>query len=161
MPVIFQGQPGRVVTIKDPAVPARVRPLATPNPDIGISAQKSIITHITVAQETNHQFLHTLGNDIFIYVFGDKIGQIQLGGFSFIESCSGGGGRHGMELMIDWFQDNKLSSRRDPMQILVGQVAFQGFLMSMTNRVVDPATWLTQFQANIAVIPEKKAGGGG
>lgn len=159
--IVFQGQPGRVVTIKDPAVPARVRPLATPSPDISINDEKSIITHITVAQATNHQFLHTLGNDIFIYVFGDRIGQIQLAGFSFVENCDGGGGRHGMELMIDYFQRNKLSSRKEPMQILVGQVPFQGFLMSMTNKVVDPATWLTQFQIDIAVIPEKKSGGGG
>jgi hypothetical protein len=154
--IVFQGQPGRVVTIKDPAVPARVRPLATPSPDISIGDEKSIITHITVSQQTNHQFLHTLGNDIFIYVFGDRIGQIQLAGFSFVENC-GGGGRHGMELMIDWFQDNKLSAKQEPMQILVGQVAFQGFLMGMVNKVVDPATWLTQYQADIAVIPEKKA----
>jgi len=153
--IVFQGQPGRVVTIKDPAVPARVRPLARPKPNISISEQKSIITHITVAQATNHQFLHTLGNDIFIYVFGDRIGQIELSGFSFVENC-GGGGRHGMELMLDYFEQNKLSARKEPMQILVGQVPFQGFLTNMTNTVVDPATWLTQFKASIAVIPEKK-----
>lgn len=156
MPIIFKGTPGRVLVVKDPAVPARVRPLVQPRPRININEQKSIITRVAISQQTNHQFLHTLGNDIYIYVFGDRVGQIMLEGLSFVENCDGGGGKHGMEQMLKYYKDNKLSSRKDPVQILIGGTTIKGFITGMTNDVVDPKTWLAKYQLTVAIMPEKK-----
>jgi hypothetical protein len=100
--------------------------------------------------------LHTLGNDIFIYVFGDRVGQIMLEGLSFVENCGGGGGQHGMEQMLEYYKNNKLSSKKDPVQILIGGTTITGFITGMTNDVVDPKTWLAKYQLSVAIMPEKK-----
>lgn len=167
MPVIFEGTPGRVLAIKDPAVPARIRPLVSPNPTIDIQGEKSIITNVTVAQQTNHQFLHTLGNDIFIYVFGDRIGMITLEGLAFPDVCNkdgkGGteGGEGGLELILKWYKENKLSSRQEPVKVAIGQTTFTGFVQGIQTTVKDPKTWISSYVMMIAIIPEKNDEGNG
>jgi hypothetical protein len=183
MPVIFSGQPGRVAVLSDPAVPADIRPLVQPDPGISIRSEKSIITDVIISQQTNHQFLHTLGNDIFIYVFGDRIGQIGLRGISFTQLCddlpappigaatfgvsaaalfaaraaasSARAQEHGLERVLNYYKRNKLSSRRDPVKIAVGRTTFTGFVTGINTRVTDPKTWITEYLINVAVIPEK------
>ena len=166
MPVIFKGNPGRVLAIKDPAVESRIRPLVQPEPTIDIQGEKSIITNVVIAQQTNHQFLHTLGNDIFIYVFGDRVGQLSSQGFSFPETCEAGpGGEGGLELILNWYKRHKLSSQQEPVKIAIGQITFTGFVQGINTEVAEPKTWLTRFVLNIAIIPEKNdegnGGGGG
>jgi len=164
MPVIFQGQPGRVLAIKDPAVPSEIRPLVQPDPSIDIQSEKSIITNVAINQQTNHQFLHTLGNDIYVYVFGDRIGQINIMGFSFMETCGGSGGgngQHGLELMLNWYKRNKLSSRKEPVKVAIGAVTFTAFVTGIQTQVQDPKLFLTSFNVSMALIPEKNDEGGG
>lgn len=150
-----------MLAIKDPAVPARIRPLVSPNPTIDIQGEKSIITNVTVAQQTNHQFLHTLGNDIFIYVFGDRIGMITLEGLAFPEVCGNEGGESGLELILKWYKENKLSSRQEPVKVAIGQTTFTGFVQAIQTTVKDPKTWISSYVMMIAIIPEKNDEGNG
>jgi hypothetical protein len=155
--VIFEGTPGRVIQLDDAAIQATVRPVVTAEPSISFAEERSVITRVTVSQQTNHQFLHTLGNDIFIYVFGDRMGQLTLSGLSVTEDCSEGrGGEHGLEKMMRWYRDNKLSSRKSPVNILLGRLPLTGFVTGMNNDLVDPKTWLVQFALTVAIVPEKQ-----
>lgn len=156
--VIFEGTPGRVLRISDPALPATIRPIVTPDPAITFSQERSIINRITISQQTNHQFLHTLGNDIFIYVFGDRMGRVVLSGISVTEECNSGDREHGLEKMLRFYRNNKLSSRQNPVQIAIGSTVFTGFITGMTNDLADPKTWLVQFALTVAIVPEKPAG---
>jgi hypothetical protein len=142
--------------------------LVQPNPTITIQEEKSIITNVMISQQTNHQFLHTLGNDIFIYVFGDRMGQLQIQGLSFAERCEqiGPGGlvsaanpsavrQHGVESILSWYKSNKLSERPEPIKISIGNTVFTGFLQGMTTRVQDPRNWVVEYIMSIAIVPEK------
>jgi hypothetical protein len=161
MPVIFEGTPGRVAVIKDPAVPARVRPLVRPSPTIDISGEQSIITNVVIKQNANYQFLHTLGNDIYIYVFGDRVGSMTLHGFSFPEVCNNGGNESGLEKMLNWYKRNKLSSREEPIKVAIGRITFTAFVAGFSSDVADPKTQLVRYALSVAIIPEKDDGGGG
>lgn len=155
--VIFEGTPGRVIRMTDPALPATLKPIASLNPSISFAQERSIINRITIAQQTNHQFLHTLGNDIFIYVFGDRMGQITLSGVSAsteAPNCNSVD-EYGLEKMLRWYKDNKLSSRPAPVRIVVGSVTLTGFVTGMSNDLADPKTWLVNFAITIALVPEK------
>lgn len=165
MPVIFKGQPGRVLAIKDPAVPATMQPLVQlPDTPLGIKTERSIITNVSIAQQTNHQFLHTLGNDIFVYVFGDRIGQISLSGFSFMGSgepeCEGSSGadsvrdKTGLDLILGWYKRNKLSARREALNVSLGTTVFQAFLVGLNTQVQDPKTFLVGYNMTMALIPD-------
>jgi hypothetical protein len=153
--IVFQGNPGRLVVLTDPTVPGFTRSMATPTPGITVQGQRSIITRVAVAQQTNAQFLHTLGSDIYIYVFGDRIGQLVISGLSFAADCDGGGDAHGMELMMQYYTENKLSARRDPVKVMIGRVPVTGFVQGLTTDIVDPSTRIAQYNLTLMMIPDK------
>ena len=77
---------------------------------------------MAVAQQANFQFLHTLGSDVYVYVFGDRIGQLSLSGVAFASGCGNAvtpvsgqpfAGDHGLVGMNDWYKDNRISRRRE------------------------------------------------
>jgi hypothetical protein len=152
-----------VAILKDPTVPAFVRPLVRPRPGITIGGQRSIITQVVVSQATNHQFLHTLGNDIFVYVFGDRIGEMTITGLSFSRLCTPfgcnpgflGGAQHGMELMLEYYRRNKMSSRQSPIVVQLGRIPIKGFITGMTQQMNDPATWIVQYGLRVAILPDQ------
>jgi hypothetical protein len=177
--ILFAGAPGRVVAIPDAAVVGVLPPLVTPNPGITFSGRKSIITRIAVSQRGSFQFLHTLGGDIYIYVFGDRIGNMQLSGLSFAQDCTqpsatelqdnsdevqattaqvgagGDDGQHGIEKMIAYYKSNRISSRSDPVTILLGkQTTLTAFITGSDADVADAKTYLVQWSLELAVVPD-------
>jgi len=133
------------------------KPLVSPNPSILFAQQKSIITRMTVAQSSSYQFLHTLGGDIYIYVFGERIGTMSISGLSFAKSCApGDDGQHGLEKMLKWYKQYRLSARPTPVNILIGSsTTLQAFVSDITGDVVDPSLFLVQWTMNLMVIPDK------
>jgi hypothetical protein len=165
MPVIFSGKPGRVAILNDDAVPA-VTPLVQPRddkdvPSITAESQRSIVTRLQVSQQANVQFLHTLGNDIYIYVFGDRIGQMTLSGVSFSTICTGEGdsgeGSHGIENMLDWYQQYKVSAKDTATKIMLGTKLIQGFVTGVSFDVQDRADipWIGLFNISLFVVPDR------
>src|SRR5690606_23176631 len=89
----------------------------------GFQAFRSIVTRIGVNANCNYQFLHTLGGGIYLYVFGDRIGALELSGLSFDSVCAadgGFGGELGIEKVYKYFDTFKLSSRPAPVRISIG-----------------------------------------
>jgi hypothetical protein len=98
-----------------------------------------IITRVTLVQQGNIQFLHTLGNNVYIYVFGDRIGAIT--GFTAVD-C----------------EDNRLSQPQAPVRITVGiKTVIEGFVSGLQPDFVDPNAYLVQFAFNLAVLPQKRS----
>jgi hypothetical protein len=160
--ILFSGPPGRVVAMKDPGV-AGVLPaaLVTPNPVIKFASQKAIITRLMIAQSSSYQFLHTLGGDLYIYVFGERVGNLTLSGMSFAVDCtsgdaSGDDGVHGIEKMITWYKTNRLSTRSDPVTILVGkQTTLTAFVADFNADVVDQKSFLVAWTLDLMLVPDK------
>lgn len=166
MPTIFEDNLGNIVSIRDPSVSALMRPLIKTGPDVGpisIPSRRSLITRVTTAQQGNFQFMHTLGSDIYVYVFGDRIGQMVVSGMSFPRSCEGSANSnlHGLELMLDWYNEHKISARRTPLQMSIGSVVFTSFVIGMTTDVLDPNTRVTQYNLNLLIVPERPPQGSG
>lgn len=152
--VVFEGSPGRVLAFQDPAMPANIKPLAKVDPDLGFRSSRSIITRLTIAQQANFQFLHTLGGSIYIYVFGDRIGQITISGLSFGPDCDAGNdSEYGVERMLQWYNQNKLSARKDPVVVQIGRTPIRGFVTGVTTDIVDAKTWISQYNLSLKVIP--------
>lgn len=150
--LVFQGTKGRVVKLEDPAAMCQVQLIGKIEPEITYEAQSAIVTRLTVAQQVNLQFLHTIGGRIYIYTFGDRIGQMTLSGLAF--SCACDHESPGAELMYSWFKDNRASSRQAPVQITIGQTPIEGFVVGFSADVVDPGTGLVQWGVTMATLPE-------
>ncbi len=76
MPTVLAAQPGSVKVLNDAAVQATIPALiAFDSPQLTFDSELSIINSIGISEATNHQFMHSLGSDIYIYTFGDRMGR--------------------------------------------------------------------------------------
>lgn len=163
--IIFEGPIGSVIALEDPGIQGNARLVAVPDDQIDMLTHRSIVTRLTVSQEANVQFLHTLGAHIFIYVFGDRIGTTSLSGLSFANSCDLdvpglaanllGGQLHGGELVYDWYKRNRVSRRKAPIRVMVGLTPIDGFVTAFTADVIDPMSQLIQWGLTLRNLPDE------
>ncbi len=154
MPILFQTRPGAVVKLDDPALQCTTQ-LFSMDPDITFDVQRSIVTRMTVSQQVNVQFLHTLGSLIYIYVFGDRMGQISLSGLSFnCGACNPFDTAMGAEKMLTWYNDNRASKRKKPVRVTIGRTVLEGFVVGATEDVIDPSLNLVQWSVQMASLPQ-------
>lgn len=152
MPILFQSENGRVVQLNEPAMQSRAIFKLSDTP-ISFQAQASIVTRLTISKRVNMQFLHAIGSQIYVYSFGDRIGQASLSGLAFTDVCSARD-LLGAEQMLMWYKQHKASVRRDPVKIMIGKQTLETFITDFTEDVVDPTTNLVQWGATLALLPE-------
>jgi len=181
MPVIFRNNTGRVTAVED-KVAAGVIQLGnvTGSPNrmgssghISYYSHNTIITRLGISAAGNFQFLHTVGNDVYVYVFGDRMGQVQLHGLSFQPSelecrfrtpfspnvsprlIGAGGNKHGFELLFEWYAINRIAARKGPVKVTIGSgTTFKGFVTALTGDVQDALHRTIQFQMTISLLPD-------
>jgi len=169
MPVIFggdgtatggTGNTGRVFAVPDRVAQGSISLGNLTNPAgvdlITYQNQNTIITRIGVSAAGNFQFLHTIGNDVYVYVFGDRMGEITLHGLSFAESCQGpSGAGHGFELLFDFYQQSRIAVNPNVVTVRIGRsTIFKGFMTGITGDVSDSMTRTIQFQMTISLLPD-------
>lgn len=160
MTVLFSNNAGKVSVLSDKSAGSMIA-LAT----IRATAQGGhndfngdiILTKISSNQQTNTQFLNTIGGSVYIYVFGDRVGQLTLGGLCFDNDCSKTSEfpvRHGVENLLVWYKNNKVTNAESPMSISIGlQTIFSGHLLSLNVDGSDAASRVVSFNAVFATIP--------
>lgn len=121
----------------------------------GYAATKSLVTGIKIQQQSGVQFLHTLRDFIYIYVYGERIGSMSISGVSFASSCGGSGGCHGLESVNAYYLNNRVSQKAAPTTIVIGcGTPFFGFLTGVDIDFNDPEQLLAQYSLKFQVIPE-------
>lgn len=156
MPVLFEGNTGRVIAIDDRVASGAISlaRVSGSGGEISYQVHNTIITRLGVSAAGNYQFLHTIGNDVYIYVFGDRMGQITLHGLSFAQKCSGNEAPHGFELLFNWYEKNRVATRKAPVTVTIGiGKTFQGFLTALTGDVQDPLHRTIQYQLTMSLLP--------
>lgn len=170
MPIVFSRNTGKVIAIPDKVAEGSFSLGNVTSDKITYTGHKSIITRIGLSASGNYQFLHTIGNDVYVYVFGDRMGQIQIHGISFQGDCTSGGGgirgtqpsagigtsggNHGFELLYAWYEENRLAARLSPVDITIGtNTTFSGFVTALTGTVQDPLHRTIEFTLTIATLP--------
>lgn len=155
MPTIFSHAVGVVSRVRSdrPVVPLRI------NFEQGEN-RNFIVTQASINQSGNYQFLHTLQDMLYIYVFGDRISEIQVSGIAFAGSCSPSAvnrfGTSGVSEILTFYKQNKISTRPRPVLIRFGdqQHVFQSFLTGCQVEVARPEVALGQFFLRFHAAPE-------
>jgi len=151
---LFSKTSGHVTSFPDPTLPARAS-VAIAGWE-GFTGFKSIITDLTLATQGNYQFLHTLGGNIYVYVFGDRIGQLTVSGLSFENTCDAEGSI-GIELVMKYYSDNRLAGRKTPIKVTVGvSTTFTAYLTGIGTKVQDTQARLWQYSLHMALLPITK-----
>lgn len=179
MPIVFGSNTGRVSAVADAVAQGsislgNVQGGVGGTFGIGTNPFNSIITRIGVSAAGNYQFLHTIGNDVYVYVFGDRMGDITLHGLSFATGCipgqrgqfpgvqattatipTGQPPQHGFELLFDWYTANRIAATPVPATVRIGsKTTFKGFITGCTGDVADSKTRTIQFQITISLLPD-------
>lgn len=120
----------------------------------GFTGFKSIITSVKVEGQGGVQFLHTLRDFIYIYVFGDRISSMQVSGLSFWDHCDAPS-FHGIEWVNGYYLNNRVSELAAPLTLVLGLTAgFFGFLVRLLFDYNDPENEIAQYTLDFRVIPE-------
>lgn len=151
---VLQSRPGTAVRVKDSVLQCQTKFFYLTQPRLRFETETSIVTKVGLSEAVNAQFTHTFGSYVFCYVFGDQIGTMRMSGISFACDCVDGTNRkHGAESMLLWYRRYRASKRRTPVQIMLGDTAIEGLMISMDINSVEPGTNLASWDAVIRVLP--------
>ena len=114
----------------------------------------ALIDAPSISQEVNVQFQPSLGGPVYVYVFGDKMGNISISGTAFAGLCDSPT-NSGVKEVIDFYNSNRASERSEVVTVTYGSEAFEGFLTRMELRPRDPLYMLTSFSLVIHTLPKE------
>ena len=122
---------------------------------------QGIVTSMSMSHETNSQFVQTLSNDVYVTVFGSKVGSMSISGILFLNDpgvCGKGitSSAKPLESFYKKFLDNCVTTRKEHLTIQLGTVALKGFLVSFRLNVSDPQTSFGNFTMDFVLLPRKK-----
>lgn len=145
MSTLFVTSPGQVVALQDVGtLPLTVFLENWP----GFPAIRAAITHMSAQSGCNYQILHTLQDYIYIYSFGERIGDMMIGGLIFSEACQAIGGPSGLEQIAQYYDTYRLSKYGAPLTVqigMTGQARVRGFLVGARTDITDAQHQLGQF----------------
>jgi len=163
VPFLFEKTLGRVYRLDDPVAQGTIglasisaNAVGPGGNDLGFRPScRTLITKVGLSNAGNFQFLHTMGNEVYVYVFGDRMGQIVLHGLSFQGDCTSGGEEHGFDQVYDWYKANRVATKSEPVIITIGiRTRFHGFITSFTADAQDSQNMTIPFQVTVAILPE-------
>jgi hypothetical protein len=159
--LVLSNSPGRVVKIKDDVKICRINILNMKEDDIIFEKHESIVTRISVTEEVNKQLVHTVGNKTYLYVFGDRAGNLTIDGVAFAPPCpcdekNTANFSPGFERILQWYNTNKASQRPSPLSIVLGSnTVLNGFLVNFTLRVIDVPLRMFEWSMLLHTVPPK------
>jgi hypothetical protein len=155
---IFSAGPGAVTAINEAGFPPAALFLEGWNGP----AFNSIITGVSLQHQGNVQFMHTMQEFVYLYVFGDRVGDMTVSGVSFSRTCAPGlsnAQAHGLEWTHSYYLANRVALRARPVALVLGLVTvFEGFLVGAGLALNDPQQGLGQFSLKFAMLPPRAGG---
>ncbi len=161
---ILVSRPGHVsvVQLTHDAVPGSVRISKVKGGGFGggvatvdvIQSSRVIITGATYSQSANIQFQQSLKDAIYMYVFGERMGQIEISGMAFASACTDTDKTTaGVDDILAYYQDGRASKSGDAISIIIGKTPITGFLVGCNVRMVNPVTMMYGFSFALATVP--------
>lgn len=123
--------------------------------------QRAILTQAGVVQNGNFQFLHTLNDQIFVYVFGDRISELHVSGMSFGTYVGAGEGcapsQSGTQDVFPFYRQRRVARRAQPLLVRIGRGGvFRAFLTGMSFEITDPELQIGQFSYRFHSFPTQQ-----
>ena len=104
----------------------------------------------------NYQFLHTVNDFIYVYAFGDRIGELTVSGFGFTKTCTSAEDAK-LCNVFKFYQDNRIKEKGD-LSVQIGDCPdanFWAFLTGMRLELQDPQTLVGQWSLRFNILPKK------
>jgi hypothetical protein len=114
----------------------------------------AIIESPALRHGVNIQFMQSLDDAVYAYVFGDNMGQVTIKGVAFAGLCTGSGS--GLKELDDYYKNFRASQRKEVVVVTIGKVTQSGFLTGMVITSRDPKFMLLDFEMTINTLPKKR-----
>lgn len=151
MAFIFPSQVGVPSVVQDPnATPATFSAGMQNWP--GFGATHCVITGVEGSTQGNYQFLLTLRNYTYVYVFGERMGDFRVMGLSMAGACNSF--TDGMTAAITYYNSNCISNTGTPIILTMGGYATYAFLTGANFSYPDPASRIGRFQYTFKTITD-------
>jgi len=163
---IFSSQPGAVSAVQGPGIPMSLYVQGFS----GYGPMKSIITGFEIQTKSGVQFMHTLRDFIYVYVFGERMAPLTIHGASFAHVCdrmeevlrnplTGQSvfvpNYHGIEYALGYYGNARVSSSGVPVTIVVGlTTVLFGFLTDGSARLDDAESNVGRFSFMFQSLPQ-------
>jgi len=137
--------PGTAVRVSLPsASPALIR--------TGLSSTDGIVmTGIGFNLQANVQYLQTLNERVYVYVYGDNPGQAVISGVAVSRLCNSSVASGFREAWL-FYQRNKVSRTSRRSSIIVAGVTIRGYIDKFASRFSNAETGLIGFDVYMTVI---------
>lgn len=122
------------------------------------------ITGFAFEQQGNFQFLHTVNNFTYFYIFGDRVADLTISGIGFIPAaCTPGGGpgssgKGSICELYSWYRENRAAAKNRAMGISLGNGGacgtFWAFLTGMRMELPRPDFLVAQWSLRFNVLPK-------
>jgi purine nucleoside permease len=164
MAAIFSVRPGAIIALDDPSIVGDVRSLLKISPDPGFDLGRVLVTSVGFNEATEHQFSTSLADMIYVFSFGDQMGDFIISGIASTDSCDANGGSAGLKQVLDFYKSNRLTRRKTPLSIVLAAgsavIAYEAYLIGHRtgSHSEGPQTRVFQFSLNLALVPDDLAG---
>ena len=149
---IFNSRPGYVAVVpSDSVIPGRITVA-------GFAPNAALVAGIDYKQRTNQQFQTSLDQSIYLYVFGDLMGDVIVKGIAFPVVCEGSS--EGLLEILKFYQKSRASVKSDPVSVQVGSSeTIAGFLtgVEILSEAVaqDPMSFISNYSMTINALPKR------
>ena len=127
--------PNAVKVVTDAGFPAV---MAISSPKIpGDQNANIIVTGVSGANSGGHQFLHTLSHFIYVYVFGERVGDLTVTGKTVLHPCHAAGAA-GISAVSNYYLAHGIARYGTPVAIAIGSVGLSGFLVELKSEINNP-----------------------
>lgn len=168
---IFSAGAGKVVAMDDDtAIPLA---FSVDGNDRLFNQLGGIATSVGINGQAGFQFMHSLREFIYVYVFTERMGEIVINGLAFPAFCDtqlGADatdandepltpltcveGTTGLERIMTWYECNRITSRATPITIALGaEVTYNAFLVSVKADIANADTGIAQFSFKFNYVP--------
>ena len=148
--MIFGTAPGtasQVYTLPGLSVPAVINVPGFPTSAVAI-------TSVGFSQQASVQFMHTLRRLVYIYSFGERMGNVEINGVAFYNMCTSPGGKNnGVVGIMQFYTNNSVSNRAFPLSITMASAGLSGFVQSIRSTFSDTQHGLLGFTISMASLP--------
>lgn len=150
---VFGSSPGQVSVFRSPeAVGLTMTIEGLTTRDGTLPALRSVVTAVGLNEAVNAQFSPTLGQLVYVYVFGDRPAMMEISGIHFANPCDGGAS--GFELLHQYWRKMRASARRTAIGATFGsRVGVRGFLTEFNLPTPNPETGFGQFRMGLVYSP--------
>ena len=120
-----------------------------------VSNTSAILTQIDLAQHVNVQFMPTLADLVYVYSFGDRMGDITLQGIAFAGSCEKIQ-KNGAEAIMDFYDQHRAVHENRIVTVTVGRAAtLRGYLTDMRVSQSNSEMRTSTFSLQLAAMPRR------